>query len=141
MGRGLFPYPKLFFRVSKSGFSLVELLVVIAVLAIIAAIAIPNFASIAHSSRYAKNQRNAQNIASAYNSARAAGWNENQSSTEDAVAAVVQGIVGNGTNGLPVGISFGVQNLSATEQNDTLSFLNLVGNGSNQVLIYNGMNH
>ena len=57
----------------KKGFSLVELLVVIAVIGVIAAIAIPAMSGIFENSRLAKARRNAQNIASTYAAARAAG--------------------------------------------------------------------
>jgi len=57
----------------KKGFSLVELLVVIAVIGVIAAIAIPAMTNIFGSSRTAKARRNAQNLASAFSAAQAAG--------------------------------------------------------------------
>ena len=57
----------------KSGFSLVELLVVISVIAVIAAIAIPSIAGITNTARYSKDKRNAQNLANISAAARAAG--------------------------------------------------------------------
>lgn len=58
---------------AQGGFSLVEMLVVIAVIGIIAAIAIPNIGSVNNSARVAAAQRNAQSIASVLNAAIAAG--------------------------------------------------------------------
>ncbi len=80
---------------SKSAFSLVELLVVIAVIAVIAAIAIPNIANITQSADKAAKLRNAQNVVSVYNSylayyqATADSRDFPFSTKEDAVAALI----------------------------------------------------
>ena len=58
----------------KAGFSLVEMLVVIAVIGIIAAIAVPNIGRINDAAKDATYRRNAQNLSSVFSAAQAAGW-------------------------------------------------------------------
>jgi prepilin-type N-terminal cleavage/methylation domain-containing protein len=61
-------------KAAKAGFSLVEMLVVIAIIGIIAAIAIPNIGSINQAATDAAVDRNAQNASSVWNAAIAAGY-------------------------------------------------------------------
>ncbi len=57
----------------KGGFSLVEMLVVIAVIGVITAIAVPAISGIIAEAKIAKNERNAQSAVSVYSAAVAAG--------------------------------------------------------------------
>jgi prepilin-type N-terminal cleavage/methylation domain-containing protein len=67
------------------GFSLVELLIVVAVIAILAGVALPNLAAIPHNAHYAKSERNAQAIASLAAAARAAGATNQWSDPEQLI--------------------------------------------------------
>ncbi len=81
-------------KAAKAGFSLVEMLVVIAVIGVIAAIAIPNVGNINTSARTAAATRNAQTIASTMNAAIAAGYDAASMATiADVIAAVQDGTV------------------------------------------------
>ncbi len=76
---------------ATKGFSLVEMLVVIAVIGVIAAIAIPSIGNINAAAKTATNQRNAQSIVSMYQAGAAAGvaWAGTNRNTQ--VAAVITG--------------------------------------------------
>ena len=104
-------------RKAKAGFSLVEMLVVIAVIGIIAAIAVPNIGRINDSAKDATYRRNAQNLASVFASAQAAGVNFASASTVEAdiINAVITGATVNDTDSPFNGTYFGVPGLDATD--------------------------
>lgn len=78
---------------AKAGFSLVEMLVVIAVIGVIAAIAIPNIGSINDSAQDATAQRNAQSVASVLNAAAAAGATIPAGTGQSAIDLAESGVV------------------------------------------------
>ncbi len=111
-------------KVLNKGFSLVEMLVVIAVIGIIAAIAVPNIGKINDSAKEAKNRRNAQSLASVFASAQAAGLNfyvdTDPTATLDAIIAgdtVTEA-------GPFQGTFFGVPNLSDDDRDAAQAYLN-----------------
>ena len=75
----------------QSGFSLIELLVVILIIGLIASIALPNLGFLAGEADKVKDKRNAQTIILAYTTGVAAGvvWPEGDAATQ--VAAVLEG--------------------------------------------------
>lgn len=75
---------------SRAGFSLVEMLVVIAVIGLIAAIAIPNVGNINAAARLTAATRNAQTIATTVNAAIAAGWDASSVTSLDDVLTQIQ---------------------------------------------------
>jgi len=77
---------------NQAGFSLAELLIVVAVIGVMAAIAVPNISSITSHAYYAKKERNAQTVAMVAASARAAGATNSWASIEAALEDVVTGI-------------------------------------------------
>ncbi len=119
----------------KAGFSLVEMLVVIAVIGIIAAIAVPNIGRINDSAKEATNRRNAQNLASVYASANAAGHTFAGADEEAIVAAIVGGYtISVDDQGPFAGTFFGVPGLSDNDQKAALDYLKIEGGQ----LIYKG---
>lgn len=80
-----------------SGFSLVELLVVIAVIGLIAAIAIPQISKITDKAQIASDQRNAQNIVSVYGASLSAGATYSATTLTEVISALEAGVNGSGT--------------------------------------------
>ena len=113
---------------SSRGFSLVELLVVIAVIGLIAAIAIPQVTKITDRARHSTAQRNAQNIASVYTAAVAAGAAKAGNDLDPAaitnlselVTAIFNGVNGTGTLATA---DFELSDLTAAEVADASIFL------------------
>ena len=124
-----------------AGFSLVEMLVVIAVIGIIAAIAVPNIGKINDSAKDARKRRNAQNIASVFASAQAAGLDFSTGLTTEAdiIGAVIDG--GTVTEVGPFnGTFFGVPNVdkavAASETDGAAKYLSW--DATNGLLLYTG---
>lgn len=112
----------------KAGFSLVEMLVVIAIIGIIAAIAIPNIGNINDSAKVATAQRNAQQIASVWNAAVVAGYIPTATTAALAVdeIAVEAGVTIPGTAGVDgpfAGKKFTVGAMSATDKAAAAKYL------------------
>ena len=101
----------------KAGFSLVEMLVVIAVIGIIAAIAVPTIGNITDQANKSKAKRNAQNLASVCASAVAAGADLGTSTNVSSIVnqLVSPGLTGSKDSGF-VGTVFKVPNLTGAER-------------------------
>jgi prepilin-type N-terminal cleavage/methylation domain-containing protein len=83
-------------RKSATGFTLVELLVVVAVIGVLAAMAVAIFANTTHSAEMAKNRRNAQTITHVYGAAVAAGATVSTDSVGAIIDSLQAGVTGVG---------------------------------------------
>lgn len=127
----------------KAGFSLVEMLVVIAVIGIIAAIAVPNIGRINDSAKDATYRRNAQNVASVFASAQAAGHDFSAAGTLGEAAiigAIITGATISDTDSPFNGTYFGVPGMDSTDAvSETEGAAKyLVWNAASGQLLYTG---
>lgn len=113
------------------GFSLVEMLTVVAVMGLIAAIAIPSLGKVNDGAKRASSQRNAQNLVSVFAAGAAAGikWAGTDRNTK--IQAVVTGAVA--LDGAFAGRLFQVPNISGNDLTDTYPF---IGSDTNGDLFY-----
>ncbi len=119
-------------KVIKAGFSLVEMLVVIAVIGIMAAIAVPTIGNMTATAKTNKAKRNAQSAASVWASAAAAGADLSTGTT----VTLALGLLNTGVTG-DTAAGFGSTNfkvaMSTTEQDLADDYLTI----ANGLLVYN----
>ena len=116
----------------KGAFSLVEMLVVIAVIGILAAIAVPNIGKINGAAEESKNRRNAQQLSSVCNAAQAAGHDFVGADLATTVTAIIAGATINDSTSPFNGSYFGVPNLTGQEITDAEQYLKI----SDGMLVY-----
>jgi prepilin-type N-terminal cleavage/methylation domain-containing protein len=109
-------------KASKCGFSLVELIVSVAILGILVCIALPTLLNIFGEAESAKTTRNAHTIATTYASARAAGATFTSSPT-DVRGMVMELNEGKNGAGMMADSLFSVNPLSSDEMNAVLKRL------------------
>jgi prepilin-type N-terminal cleavage/methylation domain-containing protein len=114
----------------SSGFSLVEMLVVIAVIGVVAAIAVPSVRNVNRSDRYALDQHNAQQVAAVVASAQAARYDFINGSTS--VDTIINRVrtghsITAAENPTRAGTFLGVPGLGAVERTGAGKFLTIIG--------------
>lgn len=109
------------------GFSLVEMMVVIAVIGVIAAIAIPNIGSIGSSAKVASSQRNAQSIVSMYQYGTSAGIVWSGSSRNEKIQSIITGTTP--SDGAFQGQTFRVPTMSDADQKAAYPYIGYDANG------------
>lgn len=119
----------------KAGFSLVEMLVVIAIIGIIAAIAIPNIGNLNESARDAAAKRNAQSVASVLNAAVAAGADLGSPADAQAIVDLAEAGVQPG-DGAFKGKNFTSGEIDDDEETKTASYLSW--DAANKQVVYKG---
>lgn len=123
----------------KGAFSLVEMLVVIAVIGILAAIAVPNIGKINDAAEESKNRRNAQQLSSVCNAAQAAGL-DFIAEGDDVAAVCGKVAIGDTVDDVTspfFGSFFGVPNLAGQELTDAQKYLELSEDESMLVYSFN----
>ena len=116
-------------KVNKSiskGFSLVEMLVVIAIIGVIAAIAVPQISDFTGAAKDSKDKRNAQNLSSVCSAAQAAGLDFvalGGGDLKNTMLAIVAGSTV--TDGAFLGEFFGVPNMSDRDMTECAPYLSI----------------
>ncbi|MDG2124841.1 MAG: type II secretion system protein [Verrucomicrobiales bacterium] len=107
-----------------AAFSLVEMLIVIAVIGVVTAIAVPTIGRINDAAKEARDMRNAQNLASVCANAQASGLNFVGDDVPATVTAIVTGGLVDDLGSLD-GTFFGVPSMSAADQAASASYLEI----------------
>ena len=105
---------------ANRGFSLVEMLVVIAVIGILASISVTAIGSVTAKANATKAKRNAQNLAAVGSSAQAVGFQYVSHRKRRATKELIAGVTGTGQFETTV---FRVPNLSRSQLRETLRYL------------------